>query len=391
MKIEQYTEKLVLENMKMTIGKNNFGYVYPQGNTENADRLEEILKKAGGKPKQCGVFKYPDESKGKAKPEFVVTFLKDPNTVIVVECKRDIKKHASKDLDRPMDYAVDGALYYAKFFKEEYNVYAIATSGTEDEKYRSQTFLWRKGEENYSLINKFTDSILEPENYLRHLRGQKLKKDFSLDTVRKTALELHNALREIKIIERQKPIFIAGILIALEDDNFSDTYDNINNYSTLMDLIKSAIERKLKSSNVQSEKIQNLINAFRDLDTNVKLPTIPLHERGSIRWYIEKLDTNIKPMLNYSEITIDALGVFYHEFIKYSGGDGKGLGIVLTPEHLTDFMCDLAKINKNTKVLDICCGSRVIIMTEANSSVKSKVLKLLPKLKTEETDSLCVA
>ena len=36
-------------------------------------------------------------------------------------------------------------------------------------------------------------------------------------------------------------------------------------------------------------------------------------------------------------------------------------------------------------------GSRVIIMTEANSSVKSKVLKLLPKLKTEETDSLCVA
>ena len=43
------------------------------------------------------------------------------------------------------------------------------------------------------------------------------------------------------------------------------------------------------------------------------------------------------------------------------------------------------------KILDPCAGSRVIIMTEANSSVKSKVLKLLPKLKTEETDSLCVA
>lgn len=52
--------------------------------------------------------------------------------------------------------------------------------------------------------------------------------------------------------------------------------------------------------------------------------------------------------------------------------------------------------------LPLCCikldtatdpafGTRVIIMTEANSSVKSKVLKLLPKLKTEETDSLCVA
>ena len=48
------------------------------------------------------------------------------------------------------------------------------------------------------------------------------------------------------------------------------------------------------------------------------------------------------------------------------------------------------KTNIN-KVYDPTCGSRVIIMTEANSSVKSKVLKLLPKLKTEETDSLCVA
>lgn len=46
---------------------------------------------------------------------------------------------------------------------------------------------------------------------------------------------------------------------------------------------------------------------------------------------------------------------------------------------------------KGGKILDPSMGSRVIIMTEANSSVKSKVLKLLPKLKTEETDSLCVA
>lgn len=40
---------------------------------------------------------------------------------------------------------------------------------------------------------------------------------------------------------------------------------------------------------------------------------------------------------------------------------------------------------------DSACGSRVIIMTEANSSVKSRGLKFLPKFKTKETDSLCVA
>ena len=51
---------------------------------------------------------------------------------------------------------------------------------------------------------------------------------------------------------------------------------------------------------------------------------------------------------------------------------------------------EIAENNKSI-VLDFFAGSRVIIMTEANSSVKSKVLMLLPKLKTEETDSLCVA
>lgn len=42
-------------------------------------------------------------------------------------------------------------------------------------------------------------------------------------------------------------------------------------------------------------------------------------------------------------------------------------------------------------ILDFFAGFRVLIMTEANSPVKPKVLKLLPKLKTEETDGLCVA
>lgn len=42
-------------------------------------------------------------------------------------------------------------------------------------------------------------------------------------------------------------------------------------------------------------------------------------------------------------------------------------------------------------MIDPASGFRVIIMTEANSSVKSRGLKFLPKFKTKETDSLCVA
>ncbi len=68
-------------------------------------------------------------------------------------------------------------------------------------------------------------------------------------------------------------------------------------------------------------------------------------------------------MMDHADHTVDALGVFYHEFIKYSGGDGSGLGIVLTPQHLTEFMCDLAGVNKNSRVVDICCGSGSFLVT----------------------------
>lgn len=59
-------------------------------------------------------------------------------------------------------------------------------------------------------------------------------------------------------------------------------------------------------------------------------------------------------MMDYVGNTVDALSVFYHEFINYSSGNGNSLGIVLTPQHLTEFMAEL---------IDICCGSGSFLVT----------------------------
>lgn len=53
----------------------------------------------------------------------------------------------------------------------------------------------------------------------------------------------------------------------------------------------------------------------------------------------------------------DIIGNFYGEFIRYTGGDKQGLGIVLTPKHVTELFSDIAKVNKNSVVLDICAGT----------------------------------
>nr|WP_263862698.1 N-6 DNA methylase [Lacticaseibacillus paracasei] len=43
--------------------------------------------------------------------------------------------------------------------------------------------------------------------------------------------------------------------------------------------------------------------------------------------------------------------------MRYSGGDGQTLGIILTPRHITDLMCDLVDLKANDVVLDPTCGT----------------------------------
>lgn len=125
----------------------------------------------------------------------------------------------------------------------------------------------------------------------------------------------------------------------------------------------NAIEIILDNSDIKREKIDAIKSSFKRIKSNEKIKSIPLGECGSLAWFIEQLEMRILPMMNHYEYTEDALSIFYHEFIKYSATDGKGLGIVLTPKHLTDFICKLGEINKQSKVVDICCGSGSFLVT----------------------------
>ena len=109
----------------------------------------------------------------------------------------------------------------------------------------------------------------------------------------------------------------------------------------------------------------------------------------------------IKPMMNNSDSSIDALGEFYHEFIKFSNGDdGKALGIILTPQHLTEFMCDVSGLNKKSKVVDICAGSGGFLVTAMSKMFKKANPREIQKIREEglygvEADphiyTLCIA
>jgi type I restriction-modification system DNA methylase subunit len=54
---------------------------------------------------------------------------------------------------------------------------------------------------------------------------------------------------------------------------------------------------------------------------------------------------------------IDIMGEMYSEFLKYALGDGKEIGIVLTPPYITKMMVMVLDVNKDSKVMDLATGS----------------------------------
>ena len=367
---EQFSEAFVLKEMRCNLGENEFGKVYPQGDVPEVSIIEKLLKKAGGKPKECDIDDYTQGGRGKAKPEFILTFKKDSSTIIVIECKRSIKSHESENRNKPKDFAVDGALYYAKFLKERYNVVAIGVSGSKKDESKVSTFYWQKGHDEFKELTKL-NILLEPNNYLQYLKGEKISRQFSLEEIRQTAINMSNSLRVAKVTANDKPIFIAGILIALQNEEFENLYTQAPTLKALKWNISSAISEVLGEAEVKQDRINNILNTFDNVASLHHFKTTPMNEDYSLRWYIQELDMKIKPMMNNSDSSIDALGEFYHEFIKFSNGDdGKALGIILTPQHLTEFMCDVSGLNKKSKVVDICAGSGGFLVTAMSKMFK---------------------
>ena len=55
--------------------------------------------------------------------------------------------------------------------------------------------------------------------------------------------------------------------------------------------------------------------------------------------------------------SLDIMGEMYSEFLKYALGDGKEIGIVLTPPYVTKMMAEILNVNKDSRTMDLATGS----------------------------------
>ena len=98
---------------------------------------------------------------------------------------------------------------------------------------------------------------------------------------------------------------------------------------------------------------------------------------------LEKIVTGI----NNLELEGDIKGNLYEYLLSKLATSGTN-GQFRTPRHIIDMMVKLVKPLPTDIIVDPACGFRVIIMTQANSQVNTRVLELLPKFKIKKNESL---
>jgi len=293
---------------------------------------------------------------------FIDLFITDkskPDFCIIIECKKDEKEHYKAEVE---------ARHYTECLKTAYKeAVCCAASGTSKDNFKYTV------EVNEAVFNATAPVPLS--KILKFLYKDEERELKTEEDLTKYAKWLHNYLRDnIALTEEQKPLLLSAIMIALRDEAFDykkrealDTKESeawCRENSRLLEGINEALNNVLKKSDIPKDKHIVLLQTVGFINT---LPT--LHDReeennNHTRLYtiISGIDKHLfTPAHKYSDL--DLIGKFYGEFIRYTGGDGKGLGIVLTPSHVADLMCDLVELTVDDIVYDPCTGTGRFLVT----------------------------
>ncbi|MCK4427851.1 MAG: N-6 DNA methylase, partial [candidate division Zixibacteria bacterium] len=329
-------------------------------------KIDKLLKNASKK------------GSGKGYPEFIISLKNNPDFIIVVECKANIAKHQSSTLDKYDEYAVDGALLYASFLSKEYDVLAIGVSGQKLKELRVSHYLYLKGQRKS--VSFFGNKLLDMESYINGYLKSDEKRRQDYDALLDFSRELNEELHHHKIKEGDRALLISGILIALDNKAFCKAYKEYEKPEELAKFLVDTVSNVLRKANLLEKNLKNMDIQFSFIRTDTSLST----EQGVLRNFIDSIDENINAFKKTHEY-YDVLGQLYIEFLRYANSD-KGLGIVLTPPHITKLFCELAGVNKGSVVYDNCAGTGGFLISALNKMVRDAKgdLNKIKKIKEEQ-------
>ena len=148
------------------------------------------------------------------------------------------------------------------------------------------------------------------------------------------------------------------MLLALNNGlkgNYKNEAGEFLETSVILNIIKKKINELLGSNDQKNRKINSINKRVFEDQYVIDLENKHLGE------IIQTIESNILPyIMNESAIGQDILSLFFTTFNKYVGKADKNQAF--TPDHIADFMCQVCKIDKNSVILDPCCGSGTFLV-----------------------------
>lgn len=357
--------------------------------TPNASNIKEIMDalKTSSK-KGTGKVGYP---------EFTA---KSGDFIIVIEDKADLSQQAKyqdeneTELDTNTksitNYAENGAWHYAKAIVEKTHfkkVFAFGCSGDEKHHNIRPIFVSTDGYKLLERVDNFEN--FSKENIEKYYREQVLEETppetVELQEILKKSAELHEYLRNYgQLGDSEKPLVVSAILLALREDQ-----DIVNRLkgdkvktdgSIIYDTLSTHMSRVEVKPQTKKDQVLDQFNIVKDRtilnQVDKRLQKTPL------KFFTEYLKKNVYSSV-VANIKEDVLGRFYGQFIRYSGGDGQTLGVVLTPSHITELFCDLVDLKPDDIVFDPTCGTGGFLITAMNKMLEKADKKETKKIKRE--------
>lgn len=177
---------------------------------------------------------------------------------------------------------------------------------------------------------------------------EKIKKDIN---------ELNEILHGKNIPEANRSQFIGLLLLYLK---------NITKNKNIV------IEKYLSEIDILKDIKSTLASILKNKKDTLKILNEKTFEKNSIKElknsdYKEILTyllKNILTFMNKNEEGQDLLNLFFITFNKYTEKNNKNQ--VFTPDHITDFICEILNVDKTKKVLDSTCGSGAFLVQAIN-------------------------
>ncbi len=178
---------------------------------------------------------------------------------------------------------------------------------------------------------------------------KKFRQDY--DALKDYTRILNDRLQVNKVAESNRALLISAVLIALERPTFSKAYMSEPSSVELARLIQSTVAAQLEQARLGADRLRVLKGKFSFLEHEIAL----MQKEGELKELVRQIDSEINSFVKNHEYR-DVLGELYVEFLRYANKD-KGLGIVLTPPHITELFAELAQVGKSSVVYDNCAGT----------------------------------